>query len=824
MDTLLQDLRYAVRQLAKNKAFTAVVVLTLALGVGANTAVFSLANWLVLRPLPGVRDGGELVAISLDRTQGRVSFPNYLSFAEQATAFSGLAAEMGTRVSVAGEGVTPQSTSADFVSPNYFTVLGTRLEAGRDFAPNETAVGSAPVAVISYRLWNETFNRSRAILGSTIQLNGQSVTVIGVAPEGFRGTTRLSPLDLWLLYTSLPQVLSVPPTFVQDRQFRGIGGEMFGRLAPGASLTQAQVQLQTAAARLLQGYPTENAGGLTGATITVNRGLGIPIRQRARVAGTLKLLAAVAAVLLLIAAANVTNLMVFRNERRRAELSVRRALGASQARLLGQFVLENAVLGALGGTAAILLALWLTGLFRGVAVGGLPAIEQITFDGRVLGFGLVLAVIMGSVIALVSSGWRGNDSLTAGLISSGARATGRRLGGRGVMAVVQVSASLTLLIGALLLVRTLQNLRSVDVGFDKSVMTFSLSGRVGYSDERYRSFLRELQPRIAGIPGVEGASLSKMSPFIGMSLGHRIRRDGAPPESPGVPVTMVFVSPSYFATLGIPVLGGRTFEERELFRSTDSSVTPTVLSSAVARALYGLEYPVGQFFTTTVFGRGGFRLDQRYEVVGLAGDTRWENLVGEDAAGPMLYMPMNQDVYNGATLLVRSRLPTGTLRDAVVGAVTALAPAVPVSDVRSLEERIDSTIAEQRLLARVLTLLTILAVILSGVGLYGLVAFSVAERTKEFGIRIALGAQVREILDLVVRQGAWLAGIGVALGLFGAIGLSRLISSRLFGVTPLEPYIYLLATALLVLVALAASIIPARAATRVDPMVALRSE
>jgi len=822
MDTLLQDLRYAVRQLAKNKAFTAVVVLTLALGVGANTAVFSLANWLVLRPLPGVRDADRLVAIGFGRT-GRVSFPNYLSLAEQVTALKGLAAEMSTGVSIASEGIVPQTTSADFVSLNFFTVLGARLAAGRDFAPNEAAVGSPPVAIISHRLWTGTFNRNKAVIGSIIQVNGQPVTVIGVAPEGFRGTARLSALDLWLPYTALAPVLTVPPPVVTERRYRGIGGEMFGRLAPGASPEQAQVELQMAVTRLLQGYPAENAGSLTGITTTVDRGLGIPIQQRARVVSTLKVLAAVAAVLLLIAAANVTNLMVFRNAHRRAELSVRRALGAGRARLLGQFILENAVLGALGGAAAILLALWLTGLFRGVAVSGLPAIEQITFDGRVLGFGVVLSILLGSAVALVSSGWRRNDP-AGGLIRSGARTTGRRIGGRGVMAVVQVAASLTLLVGALLLVRTLQNLRSADVGFDRSVMSFTLAGRVGYSDERYRSFLRELQPRVAGIPGVESASLAHMSPFVGFSLGDRIRRDGAPPESPGVGVTTAFVSPTYFTTLAIPILAGRPFEDREMFKYTDSSVTPVILSSAVATALYGSVNPVGQFYTTTVFGMNGFRLDRRYEVVGLAGDTRWGSLVGEDAAGPIVYRPMNQDVYSGATLLVRSRLSAGVLRDAVVGAVTALAPAVPVRAVHSLEEQIDGTIAEERLFARVLTLLTVLAVILAGVGLYGLVAFSVAERTKEFGIRIALGAQAREILDLVVRHGAVVTGLGVAFGLAGAVGLSRVIASRLFGVTPLEPYIYILATALLVLVALAASVIPAFAATKADPLAALRSE
>ncbi len=828
MDALIQDLRYAVRQLAKNPGFAAAVILTLTLGVGANTAVFSLVNWLAFRPLSGVRAPGELAVIEMRRngTNYRgpvgISFINYADLAASAPAFRGLAAEFRTSVAAAFDGRSSRKLILGFVSGNYFGVLGTFAQRGRILEGDDaTSVTSLIPVVISDAMWGEVFGRDPAVVGKTMQLGGKPATIIGITDQRFVGTRLLEKTDAWVPYQALNPLLSLPPRFLEGRRYYGIGPEVFGRLASGASIEAAGTQVKTVLAQLGEAFPADN-DNLKVLTSKVAGGVGVSPAARERAAGTLRLLLGIAGILGLIAAANVANLLLFQSVRRRGELAVRRALGASTARLARQRAIDVTLLALLAAFASVLASVWLVTAFRGLAIGGLPALGRIEFDGRVLLFAIaasVLISVIGAVLApLADRGAALADALKGASFRGSARHGRVRQG----LATVQLGASLSLLVGALLLVRTLRNLQSVDLGFDaQRVAAFTLGGRAGgYTQDQYRTFIVGVTDRLKHLPGVEGAGFDDMAPFAGLSLGHSIRRPSDP--APSVSVTVTWMSPEYFATLGIPLKAGRTFRDDELFHEPGASGNPVVVSETLGRRLYGEANPLG-----LSFGMMGNGVEQQFTVIGVARDARWQEIVGTDAVGPLLYLPfgtgaMGRSEY--ATLLVRSTLPILRLKQLIEDAVKDLAPAVPVSEGGYLRDRVESTLAEQRLFARTVSLLTALAMALAALGLYGLVAFSVAERTREFGIRIALGAELKAILDLVVRQAAGIMTGGVALGLIGAVVLSRLIASRLFGVTALEPFVYVLAITLLVLVALVASIIPARAATRVDPMVALRSD
>jgi predicted permease len=822
MDTLILDLRYALRQLRSKPWFTAAAVATLALGIGVNAAVFSLANWIVLRPVPGIGDQGRLVIVEFRDDRGSptgTSYPNLADLREGVSTLSGLAGYTPAMpVVVVVEGQKPQYRQAAFVSASYFSVLNARLALGRPFSADEEVVAQqVPVAIISHRLWTSSFGADSGAIGGAVTLNGVRTKILGVAPIGFHGTDRFGDADFWIpgsAYFAIGFQGRWEPPF--GNREAGVFMRLVGRLAPGSSAPQAQPQLRSVTAALIEAYPDENADWETRPP-TVFEGIGVPTVVRGIVRRTLTLLGGIAGIVLLIACANVANLFLFRGVGRRAELAVRQALGASASRLMRAQFTESLVVAVLSGFVAVPLIVWLAGLFRGPLLPGLNPVDRVRIDWWVLGFTGVVALIAGVVsgVAPAVAALRADVLTRLQAATATVSAATARL--RGALAVLQLSLSLSLLIVAFLLIGTLRNLRGVDVGFDANrIATFSIHPVLsGYSREQSHTLMKAALAGVRSLAGVEEAALAAHVPFT-YSIGTRAKIDGSAPDDAGTPATDTWVSPTYFRTMGIPLLAGRTFRDGELFASTNGAAERvTVLSETLAQRLFGISDPIGRLISTSMPG-------PPYRVIGLAGDSRWATLTHE-GAGPLLYQPLPAFA-EGAAILVRSSRPLHDLQAAVSEVITALAPSVPAFDAARLSDRIDRFLSQERLLAEVLTVFTLLAVILAGVGLYSVVVFAVAERTKELGIRIAIGARPGQIVGMVLTQGAWLGGLGVAGGLAIAVGLSRLVANRLYGITPVEPAVYVAAATFLFLVVLAASLLPARTATRVDPMVALRAE
>jgi len=830
MDALLQDLRYAVRQLRKNPGFTTVAVITLALGVGVNTGVFSLANWVLLRPTPGVRDERSLATVYFS---SGVSLPTYRGIAGAMPAFEATAGQDVTVFSAQIGREAPRNVTAGVVTPNYFSLLGVAIGPGSLFTDDEVAAATgAPVAIIGHALWAGSFASDPGIVGRTIRLNGVTVTIVGVAAQGFEGTARPRAVELWVPYTALA-ALSRPGPFsaaqpVVNFQSRGqlIFQEFVGRFAPGAGIEQASAQLRRAVEIAQDTLITNRIarGGQSQAPY-VRAGAGVTDYTRNSFASTARVLAAVSSILLVLTVANLTNLLLFRATRRRDEMVVRQALGASSARLVRHSVSETLLLAIVGSAVSLLVAVGLVSLFRGIPIQGVPAFTSVPTDARVLGFGILVSLVIGVILGLVAPFLTGRVELAAALKAGSGKGSAARSHVRNVMTVIQLAACLSLLVGSFLLIRTLQNLHAVDLGFETRRLTvYSANpGSVGYTADQAATLFRDAMERIKRLPGVEHVAMAPMAPFGGGGTVTGIWKDA---QSPGTFVGAIsaWVSNDYFAALGLPIVRGRAFTQDEALTPPAPNEGVVIISTALARQLFGTSDPLGQ---SIWLGRPNQPVQQR--VVGVVNDARWYTVVGRDMGGgsaSALYWPLAAGFGPRsirAQILVRASGSPAHVSRSVQAAMAELAPSVPLL-AEEMTARVDRTLAQQRLFARVVGALTALAVVLAGVGLYGLVGFGVMERLREFGIRIALGAKAEEVLNLVVRQAAILTAIGGFVGIAGAIALSRLISSRLFGVTALEPAVYLGAVSVLVLIVLIASIIPARAATKVDPMIALRSE
>ncbi len=822
MDALFADLRYVVRQLRSKPRFTLAVLVTIALGIGANVAVFGLANWVVLRPVPGVSSQARLVEIESRRDDGLntllpVSYPNLRDLATNTPGLDGLAgATDPVPAAIHWEGREPRYLKVTYTSSSYFGVLGTRLAEGRAYTgEDELAASSAPVVVISDRLRRRAFGEGGVAVGRTLAVNAMRATIVGVAPAGFRGTERLGDTDVWMPGTAIVRQGSGAQPSLDDRR-GAVFTHLIGRLAPGTTVDQLRGRIGAVAASLVKSYPEANARW---GPPTVFEGIGVPTQEREAVRRTLLLLAGIAGIVLLVTCANVANLFLFRGLGRRTEWAVRRALGASTGRLLRLQLVESLVLSFLASIPAVLLALWLTTLFRGKVMPGLGEVEAIGIDWRVLVFAGAIALVTGVVSGLVPAIAALRTDASAG-IRVGAAGVSRGGGPlRGVLASAQLALALSLLVTAFLLVGTVRNLRAVDVGFDAdSVTSFTINPMLsGYSREASLGVIRESLRRVQAIPGVDEAALSPVAPFMSTIMGRAKVGEAAPSDS-GIPATSAWVSAEYFRTLGIPLLEGRTFDEGEEFFSMGKRTQPVaIVSRTLARRLFGDADPLGRTVAPAFPGPPA-------RVIGVVDDSRWGSLVDE-GLGPMQYYPIpDAVVVSGATFIVRSSLAPSALRAAVQHAVNEAAPSVPIFDAMRLRQRVDQTMSEQRLLARLLGSFSLLAVVLATVGLYSVIASSVAERTKELGIRVALGARSEQILAMIVRRGALLGICGVAFGIAGALALSRLVSSQLFGMRGAEPLVYVASAALLFVLVLIASLIPARQATRLDPVSALRTE
>jgi predicted permease len=835
MQNLWQDVRFGARMLAKNPSFTAIAVLTLALGIGANTAIFSLLNAIMLSSVP-VHDPQHLVVLrwsSHTQPQGgydsyddcseeggrslqsgcSFSYPMYKDMQAKAEGFSDVAAFAGpAQLDLAGNGAA-SLVRGEFVSGNYFETLGVRAVLGRTLQPSDDMPDSAAVAILSYGYWQSAFGSAPSAVGRKIQLNGVPCTIAGVADPSF---TRLTPgksQDVWLTLTMLPSV-RIP--WAQDREKpTNWWLTLVARLKPATPLVRAQA----AASLVFRNNVLYGAKPLLKDTDDP-RVAAVPVREgltgiRNELATPMYLLMAAVGVVLLITCANVAGLLLARGTAREREMAVRLALGAGRGRIIRQLLAESVLLSIAGAAVGILFASWGAYSLAAFLSSNTPSplVIDVTPDAHVLTFTAVVATLTGIVFGLAPA-FRGSRvdvtptlKQTAGSISNASHGSSRRFRLSSSLVVAQVALSVLILVGSGLLVRTLMNLKSVDPGFDThNVLLFGVDPTLpGYKPERIHNLYKDLQTQLAAIPGVISVSYSRLALLDGSLSSSGINIEGQASDS-NASSQILSVGPGYFETMRIPLLTGRTFAAPDL----DSTHAVAIVNQTFARKVLAGGNPLGVHFSENKVDR---------EIVGVVGDTKYDQL-RKDVA-PTAYFPLR----NGDAHFA---LRTAGSAEAIISAVRQVAGRVdnnlPLFDVRTQSETVDRLLFGERLVARLSALFGILALVLACVGLYGLLSYEVTRRTREIGIRAALGAQQRDVLRLVVGQGTMLALVGAAIGACVALGVLRYLESLFYGVRASDPITFAGVAILLAAVALLACWVPARRAARVDPVVALRYE
>jgi predicted permease len=839
MGTLWRDLSYAARTLVKSPGFAAVAILSLALGIGANTAIFSFVNAVLLRQLPVAEPSRLVYVYSANRTSpyNVSSYPDYVDFRDRNDVFSGLAASAPVTVSFT-DGGQADAVSGSIVSGNYFDVLGVRAAAGRTFTAEEDRTpGERPVVVISHRLWQSRFGGDAGVVGRQMIMNGQQFTVVGVAPAGFDGAQVGQTSDIYVPMAM--QALVRPPR-------GGYSGEMnpdlltkrnprwlvmVGRLKPGVTPQQAQAAASALAAQLATAYPDSNKD-VTAAVWQVSKG---DPNQRGTLLSVAGLLLAVVGLVLLIACANVANLLLARAASRRKEISIRLALGASRARLVRQLLTESVLLALIGGAFGLLLAVWLIGAAQTYPppANVFPVAFDFTLDRSVLAFTLVLSLATGVVFGVAPALQASKPDLVAALKDETPLVAGqggtflRRLSLRNLLVVAQVALSLVLLISAGLFLRSMRQAQRIDPGFDPAhALTMPLNiNLLRYTKAQGQEFYRRVLENVQALPGVESATLTRTPPLSGASRESSVTLAGATPtervrggESTGSvnlssnSTLASSVALNYFQTLNIPLVRGRDFT------SQDREGAPGV---AIVNETFAARYFPGQDALGQRVSLGGEK-GPWLEIVGVARDGKYIS-VGESPA-PFLYQPLAQRHESGMSLIVRTKGDPAASIGAVRGAVQSVERNLPTANLRPMRELLAQSLFPARVGALLLAGFGLLALVLASIGLYGVMSYSVSRRTREIGIRMALGAQRGDVLRLVLREGMTLVGAGVVVGLAAAFATTRLLAGFLYGVSPTDPLAFAGIALLLTAVALVASFLPARRASRVDPMVAFKYE
>ncbi|MGE5759881.1 MAG: ADOP family duplicated permease [Gemmatimonadota bacterium] len=823
MDALLQDLRYALRTLSRSPGFTASAVLTLALGIGAATAGFTLLNWVALRPVPGIREPSRAGFVEFAAQDEHGYRPNGLTVSQRdlvlrgSPAVSGLAGREGPMaVNAAAEMSAAGRVSAEFVTSDYFTTLGVATPLGRGFVAEDDAppLGNR-VAVISDRLWRDLFAARSDVLGLPLRVNGLACTVIGVAPPGFRGSNLFDPVDMWMPGATEWDIRHLDPARRQaESDYRFVL-----RLRPGASFDQAERQLSTAI-RALAVADTAHFSPQVSAQVLPGLGLDALHGAKEGIDHQLRLIIGIAALVLLVACANVANLLLLRRAQRRSDAVVRLALGASRFRLVRYALTESVLIGVASGILGVLVALWVNGLFHRFRLLRYISMEGLRLDWRVIGFaaaaGLLAAVFAALLPALVGS----RADLVGDLKASGPTQAGGAPMLRTGLAVLQVAVSLTLVAGTYLFARTLQHYAQVPLGFDPAGVTvFHVDPKAqGYTPQQARNYLQALRARSAALPGVETASFASLTPFVGVFNIDAVRRADAPTDAKPTGAASQQVSGDYFSALRIPLLRGSTFQPGDLWPDSAQRVGKVILSAELARKVFGADDPIGRLVVLPFYRSNGTA-----EVVGVVGDVHWNERGG--GVDPILYSPVGQQATPyGPMLVLRSRLSAATLerRTQLIG--RSLDPAMPIESRGPLSDAVAAAISSQTVLFRLAGLLSAVALLLAAVGCYSLIAYGITTRVREFGVRMALGARARDILRSAARPAVTIIALGVVCGVGGAMYLTRFIKSSLYGVSPLDPVAFVAAAVLLGAAVLLASWIPARRAAKVDPMVALRCE
>jgi putative ABC transport system permease protein len=813
VDMLAQDLVYTFRVLRRSPGFTATATLTLALGVGANSAIFSVVDAVLLRPLP-VRDPDRLAVILEQRSTGlnhNLSYPDYVDYRDHNPVFSDVIAYSPIDLAVAA-GDDSQRISAEVVTAHYFSALGVRPVLGRTFLPEEAEPPHhGRVVVLAKRAWDRFFPGSHDVQARTVAVNGRRYAVVGVIPDSFKGMVVGGNVEAWAPMSVAAELLGVPESTVTGRRMNWL--TLVGRLKPAVSMKNAEAGLNA--------FERHSAGERPGGRPRVLRlapgGQGDSMLPEMLFV-PLVVLAVVVGLVLLIACANIANLLLARAGVRRKEIGMRLALGAGRGRLVRQLLTENFVLAVLGGTAGLAVAAWTSRLLVSYAASDAAGLE-VRLDARVLGFTLLVAVLaslaFGLVPALRASALAVADSIKD-TDTSPRRRLFRSVTAQHTLVVFQTALTLVLLVGAGLFVRTLQNLRGLDVGFRTGgVLLASVDlGLNRYDTQRGRDFYARLATQLKRLPGVRQVGLASIPPVNGGGSRTTVAMQGYQP-GPDEDTELNFntVDAGYFAAMGIPIVRGRGFDGRDVRGAPQVAV----IDETMARRYWRGQDPIGK--------RVGFQGPAgpfETEIVGVARDVKYRTL--REGTEPSFYLSLDQAYRPFATVHVVTAGDPLALASAVAREVKALDPALPLFNVRSLDEQLDRAMGQERMAAAISGLFGALALVLAAVGLSGVLSYSVARRTREMGVRIALGARPSEVRRLVLGEGLVFVAVGAAIGLALALPLMRLVGSLLYGVTPSDAWTLASSVALVFLVALFASDLPARRATRVDPVTALRAE
>lgn len=815
METLIKDIHYAIRGLLRRPAFTTLAVLTLALGIGANTAIFGMLDAVMFRSLP-VPAPEQLVKVETIRAAGQTnlnySYPDFRDYRDKNQVCSSLTAYYSTPLSLSGGGATAERVFGTVASGEYFTTLGVSPALGRIFTTaDDQTPGGHPVVVLSYAQWQRRFGGADDAIGKTLEINKHTFTVIGVMPPSFNGTLRGFSSDLWMpLMMHAQAVPSDPPDALNRRNFSWL--EIMGRLKPGVS------QAQAAASFELMGQQIDDADGVRSKerlTVTSNeRGESYLVKDFAK---PLIVMMVAVGLVLLIACANVANLLLVRASTRRKEIAVRLAVGATRARLVRQLLTESLVLSLAGGAGGLLIAFWADSFWKLIkpADDFLPITLQTGLSLRVLGFALLVSVITGVVFGLIPALQASKFDYTPALKDEAPHWRGeRRFQLRDLLVVTQVAVSLVVLVGAGLFVRSLRQLQKIDVGFqpERTLVVTVDPSLQGYNREKGSELYRQFLERVHTIPGVRAATYAATVPpnAGGSKIEDTVEVEGRAPSGENVAVEYNRVGPDYFTTMNIS-LRGRDFT------TADRRGAPPVaiINESMARKVFPNEDPVGKRFR---FGKEG----PYSEVIGVARDGKYRGLREE----PLLcvYEPFFLRYRAEMNLLVRSDRNQQALLGQIRNELGALDPTIPVFNVRTLDEQVRSVASQERATALTTTLFGALALLLATIGLYGVMSYAVVQRTREIGIRMALGARSGDVLSMVLKSGMKLVLAGVAVGVVAALALTRVIRSFLFGITATDVLTFTTVAAGLIVVALLACLIPARRAAKVDPLVALKAE
>jgi putative ABC transport system permease protein len=797
-DEMFQDLRYGVRMLFKTPGVTFVAVLTLTLAIGANTAIFSVVNAVLLRPLP-FPEPERIVRLweshpPTNLPQTSVAPPNFLDWRSQSQVFTQMAAyrEDGFNLQAGDE---PRRVNGARVTVDFFSVLGMKPAAGRAFTPQENAPGGERVVILSHASWQKSFAGDQRFVERQIKVDGQPHTVVGIMPPGFRFPQ--DDVELWLPYALDPN---------SDRRSPFL--RVLGRLRPGATLVQARSELETIALRLEHAYPDSNKGW---------RVFMLPLHEAisGQVQRPLYILLGAVLFVLLVGCANVANLLLSRNAAREREMAIRAALGAGRWRIVRQLLTESLLLAFLGGAGALLLAAWGVKLLATLGPRNIPRLNEAALDLPVLGFTLAVALLTGLIFGMAPA-WQHVRLNLNTTLKEGARMAGgsaRRL--RQLLVVAEIALALLLLIGAGLMIKSFVRLQQVAPGFDAQralTMELNLAPAKYARAEQRTAFLQQVLERLKALPGVEVAGATHRLPLRGNSgMGYQI--EGRPASAPGGRDRVNFrsVTPDYFRTIGTALVAGRTFTEEESWQRSNA----VIINQKFQRLHWPDENPLGKRIRL-----GG--VDPPLTVVGITADVK-ESGLGVDTE-PSVYVPYVRMPAQQMTLVLRTGSEPLSLAAAASAGVRQIDAEQAVSGISTLENLVSETVAQPRFNTWLLALFALLAVLLAAVGIYGVMAYAVAQRTQEIGLRMALGAQPRDVVKLVIGQGMKLVAFGVALGLLAALGLTRWLKTLLFSVEVTDPLTYAVIAVLLAAVALVACYLPARRAMKVDPLIALRHE